>query len=84
MTALYRGLGVPAAVAVLVILAYRALSFWIPTLLGFPIALYLDAAAVAPGDPRVDSISSGRGASGDTRRSARDMSDIPGPPSGIE
>jgi uncharacterized protein (TIRG00374 family) len=45
MTALYRGLGVPTAVTVLVILAYRALSFWIPTFVGFPIAMYLDSAA---------------------------------------
>lgn len=45
MTALYRGFGVPAAVTVLVILAYRTLSFWIPTFVGFPVAMYLDSAA---------------------------------------
>ncbi len=43
MTALYRGLGIPAAVTVLVILAYRTLSFWVPTFVGFPIAMYLDS-----------------------------------------
>jgi uncharacterized protein (TIRG00374 family) len=43
MTALYRALGIPAAVTVLVILAYRTLSFWIPTFVGFPIAMYLDS-----------------------------------------
>jgi uncharacterized protein (TIRG00374 family) len=43
MTALYRGLGVPAAVTVLVILAYRTLSFWVPAFVGFPIAMYLDS-----------------------------------------
>jgi uncharacterized protein (TIRG00374 family) len=83
MTVLYRGLGVPAAVTVLVILAYRALSFWIPTLLGFPIALYLDAAAVSPGKARVDPTSGRRRASGDARRGVRSTPDIPGPPSGI-
>jgi uncharacterized protein (TIRG00374 family) len=37
MTALYTGLGVPNAVAVVVILIYRFLSFWLPSLLGFPL-----------------------------------------------
>jgi uncharacterized protein (TIRG00374 family) len=40
MVALYHGLGVPTVVAVLVVLAYRVLSFWIPTLLGFPLVAY--------------------------------------------
>ena len=34
MVALYESLGVPSAVAVVVILSYRLLSFWIPVLLG--------------------------------------------------
>jgi uncharacterized membrane protein YbhN (UPF0104 family) len=41
MAALYTGLGVPASVVVVVILAYRLLSFWLPTLIGFPLAAYL-------------------------------------------
>lgn len=41
MAALYSSLGVPKAVAVLVILAYRILSLWIPTVIGFPIAAIL-------------------------------------------
>lgn len=35
MAALYTGLGVPNAVAVVVILTYRILSFWLPCLVGF-------------------------------------------------
>jgi uncharacterized protein (TIRG00374 family) len=45
MALLYRGLGVPEAVTVVVVLAYRALSFWIPTLVGFPIAVFLQRSA---------------------------------------
>ena len=41
MAALYNGLGVPNAVTVLVILAYRIISFWVPTFLGFPLVIYL-------------------------------------------
>jgi uncharacterized protein (TIRG00374 family) len=41
MAALYNGLGVPNAVTVVVILAYRLISFWLPTLLGFPMVPYL-------------------------------------------
>ena len=41
MAALYTGLGVPGPIAVVVILSYRMFSFWIPTLIGFPIAFYL-------------------------------------------
>jgi uncharacterized protein (TIRG00374 family) len=44
MAALYNGLGVPNAVTVVVILAYRVLSFWLPSLLGFPVILYLQRA----------------------------------------
>ncbi len=84
MTALYRGLGVSVAITVLVILAYRTLSFWIPTLLGFPIALYLDAAAVPPGETRVDPRRRRRRASGGARRGIRSTPDIPGPPNSIE
>jgi hypothetical protein len=41
MTAIYVSMGVPSHIAVVVILAYRLFSFWMPTLLGFPIAGYL-------------------------------------------
>lgn len=41
MAALYNGLGVPDAVTVVVVLGYRLVSFWIPSLSGFPIAVYL-------------------------------------------
>ena len=39
MAALYGGLGVPANVAVVVVLTWRLISFWIPTLIGVPIAV---------------------------------------------
>ena len=41
MVGLYHTLGVPTAVAVPVVLAYRLLSFWVPTLVGFPVVGYL-------------------------------------------
>jgi uncharacterized membrane protein YbhN (UPF0104 family) len=41
MTVLYNGLGVPPATTVVVVLGYRLISFWIPSLAGFPIAAYL-------------------------------------------
>ena len=41
MTALYDSLGVPDEVTVVVILAYRAISFWLPLLLGFLLVPYL-------------------------------------------
>jgi uncharacterized membrane protein YbhN (UPF0104 family) len=41
MAVLYNGFGVPNAVTVIVILSYRFLSFWLPTLLGFPMVPYL-------------------------------------------
>jgi uncharacterized protein (TIRG00374 family) len=44
MAALYNGLGVPAPVTVVVILAYRLISFWLPTLVGFPLVPYLQRA----------------------------------------
>lgn len=40
MTALYISMGVPNHVAVVVVLGYRLISFWIPTLLGIPLAFY--------------------------------------------
>jgi hypothetical protein len=41
MVALYASLGIPNATAVVVVGAYRLISFWIPTIAGFPIAAYL-------------------------------------------
>jgi len=41
MVALYDSLHIPNAVSVVVILGYRLLSFWLPTLLGFAAAAYL-------------------------------------------
>jgi hypothetical protein len=35
MGALYRELGVPADISAVVVMAYRLLSFWLPTLIGF-------------------------------------------------
>ena len=47
MVALYRALGVPATTAVLVVLVYRALSFWLPMLLGFLMATILQRRSAA-------------------------------------
>jgi len=41
MIGLYNGLGVPDSVAVVVVLVYRVLPFWLPFLLGFPLILIL-------------------------------------------
>jgi glycosyltransferase 2 family protein len=41
MAALYRSLGVPADVMVVVVLTYRFLSLWLPLLLGFPASFFL-------------------------------------------
>ena len=43
MTAIYKVLGVPGDVAVVVVLGYRLISFWIPSISGFPIAAYLQS-----------------------------------------
>ena len=41
MVVLYDSLQIPNAVSVVVILGYRLLSFWLPSLLGFVVAAYL-------------------------------------------
>jgi uncharacterized membrane protein YbhN (UPF0104 family) len=41
MAVLYNRLGVPQATTVIVVLGYRLISFWVPSLAGFPIAAYL-------------------------------------------
>jgi hypothetical protein len=47
MTATYVALGVPTDVAVVGVLAYRFISFWLPTLAGVPIAAFLQTRARA-------------------------------------
>lgn len=42
MIGLYNTLGVPQPVAVVVVLAYRLLSFWLPTLAGIALATYFE------------------------------------------
>ena len=48
MTAICIGLGAPLHPTVVATLGYRLFSFWIPTLLGFPLALYLQRVARPP------------------------------------
>ena len=52
MAALYGGFGVPQEVLVVVVLAYRLLSFWFPALLGFVLVPFLNSATdAAASDP---------------------------------
>lgn len=44
MTALYTGMGISSSTAVVAVLGYRLISFWIPSIAGFPIAGYLGRA----------------------------------------
>jgi glycosyltransferase 2 family protein len=43
MTALFAALGVPASTAVVVVLTYRLISFWLPAIIGIPLALGLQS-----------------------------------------
>ncbi len=43
MAALFGGLGVPTNVAVVAVLTYRMISFWLPTAIGIPIAITLQS-----------------------------------------
>jgi glycosyltransferase 2 family protein len=43
MTMFYTGLGVPSSITVVVVLGYRLISFWLPSVLGFAAAAYLGA-----------------------------------------
>jgi glycosyltransferase 2 family protein len=45
MTGLYAALGLPTEAIVVVVLLYRALSFWIPSLLGAPLAFWYERRA---------------------------------------
>jgi uncharacterized protein (TIRG00374 family) len=42
MVALYAALGVPAPIALVVVLVYRLFSFWLPTLAGIELVPYLE------------------------------------------
>lgn len=41
MTAIYVSMGIPTHLTVVVTLAYRLISFWLPMLMGFGVAIYL-------------------------------------------
>jgi len=43
MAALYGGLGIPGSAAVIAVLVYRLISFWLPALIGIPIAIGLQS-----------------------------------------
>jgi glycosyltransferase 2 family protein len=43
MSALFGGLGIPANVAVVAVLTYRLISFWLPALVGIPMAIALQS-----------------------------------------
>ena len=47
MVGLYNSLGVPRPIAVVVVLAYRLLSFWLPTLIGIALATYFERSTVS-------------------------------------
>ena len=49
MVAIYTNLGVPIHVAVVVVLGYRFISFWLPSLLGFLAMVYLRRTSAHPG-----------------------------------
>jgi uncharacterized protein (TIRG00374 family) len=46
MVGLYTGLGVPESVAVVVVLAYRILSLWLPLMVGFPLIFVFQNKAI--------------------------------------
>jgi glycosyltransferase 2 family protein len=43
MAAIFGGLGVPAGAAVVAVLTYRLISFWLPAMIGIPIAIALQS-----------------------------------------
>ncbi len=43
MAAIFSGLGVPGSAAVVIVLVYRLISFWMPALIGIPIAIGLQS-----------------------------------------
>lgn len=52
MTAIYSGLGVPTPISIIVILSYRLFSFWLPTIVGFAAAGYLEREVVREDLPK--------------------------------
>jgi uncharacterized protein (TIRG00374 family) len=48
MTAMYSSLGVPVQVAVVAVLTYRLISFWIPSVIGIPVAVTLQMRGRVP------------------------------------
>ena len=50
MTAIFVALGAPPDATLIATLGYRLFSFWVPTFLGFPLALYLQRVARPPVD----------------------------------
>jgi glycosyltransferase 2 family protein len=50
MIGLYSLLGVPRGSAIIVVLAYRVLSFWLPTLIGIPLIPYIDRRMAPPSE----------------------------------
>jgi hypothetical protein len=51
MIGLYDTLGVPRPTAVIVVLAYRLLSFWLPTLIGVALATYFEHSTATADEP---------------------------------
>ncbi len=51
MIAVFTALNVPPNVAVVATLGFRLISFWLPTLIGFPFALYLQHTTSAVESP---------------------------------
>ncbi len=49
MIGLYSTLGVPRPIAVVVVLAYRLVSFWLPTLVGIGLATYFEHSTASVG-----------------------------------
>jgi len=56
MAAMYTAIGVPHAVTVVVVIVYRILSFWLPSLLGFPLFFYLERAWHMDSDAEGDAV----------------------------
>jgi len=50
MIGLYDAMGVPRPIAVVVVLGYRLLSFWLPTLIGIALATYFEHSAAKAGE----------------------------------
>ena len=48
MAAMYNSLGVPNPITVVVVLGYRLISFWLPSIIGFPVAAYLQRSQAIP------------------------------------